>query len=170
MWRKECGARWKAKGKRIPILLTELISSSFAISQTQEHPPRLGVVSFQISDWQSADSGRAAADTSRRIRDPSENRVLRMRLGNLGTSQRAHYCLLKCSVGSSPLMSLGHLPLTPSLSDSGITNPSALCFPLSFLFLSLSLLLFFSLSLPFVPSFINFQSTPGRQSHSHLLK
>lgn len=138
------------------------------LPNTGASPPCLGEVSVQISDWQSADSGRAAADTSRRIRDLSENTVLRMRLGNLGTSQRAHYHLLKRSVGSRPLISLGHLPLTPSLSDSGITNPSALCFPLSFLFLSL--LLFFSLSLPFVPSFNNFQSTPGRQSHSHLLK
>lgn len=52
--------------------------------------PHLGEVSFQINDWRSAGSGRAAADTSRRIRDPSENTVLRMSLGNLGTSQRAH--------------------------------------------------------------------------------
>lgn len=48
--------------------------------------PHLGEVSFQINDWQSADSGRAAADTSRRVRGT----VLRMSLGNLGTSQRAH--------------------------------------------------------------------------------
>lgn len=84
--RKECGARWKARERRIPIFLIELMSASFAITQTQEHSPRLGEVSFQINDWQSADSGRAAADTSRRIRDT----VLRMSLGNLGTSQRAH--------------------------------------------------------------------------------
>lgn len=39
--RKECGVKWKAKGRRIPILLIELTSSSFAMSQTQEHPPTL---------------------------------------------------------------------------------------------------------------------------------
>lgn len=47
---------------------SEWISSSFAISQTQEHPHH-GEVPFQIHDWHSAGSGRAAADTSRRIRD-----------------------------------------------------------------------------------------------------
>lgn len=86
--RKECGAWWKAKERRIPILPIEWISSSFAISQTREHPHH-GEVSFQINDWHSAGSGRAAADTSRRIRDPMRT-VLRLSLGNFGAAQRAH--------------------------------------------------------------------------------
>ena len=119
-----------------------------SIPPSRRMAPFTPAASFQTNglalDWQSTDSGRAAADTCRRTRHPSQNTALRMRLGNLGTSQRAHYCPLNSSVGNSLFMLLGRLPLSPSLLDTGFMSLSAWCFPLSFLFFSLSLLLFSS--------------------------